>query len=144
MISVHTWRNIVIVGRKIWVCFPNLLLINYVTFENLFRFLFLSCRMRMAKKLSRPNVVAQKTESTTSSRSYLAFSYGAFFIPRVRINYVFLFAQTDQLLFSIYFILSLTQLIFMSLLTWLVSALKARTVFFKVLNTFYMSYIYHY
>ena len=74
-----------------------------------------------------PNVVAQKTESTTSSRSYLAFSYGAFFIPLVRINYVFLFAQTDQLLFSIYFILSLTQLIFMSLLTWLVSALKART-----------------
>ena len=84
-----------------------------------------------------------KKQSTTSSRSYSTFSYGPFFIPLVRINYVFLFVQTDQLLFSIYFILSLTQLIFMSLLTWLVSALKARTlVFFKVLNTFYMSYIY--
>ena len=50
VIRVHTLRNIGIVGRKICVCFPNLLLINYVTPENLFRFLFLSCRMGMAKK----------------------------------------------------------------------------------------------
>lgn len=53
VIRVHTLRNTCIVEReKIWVCFPNLLFINYVTLENyltLLRILFLSCRIGMAK-----------------------------------------------------------------------------------------------
>lgn len=53
MITVHILRNTGIVGiEMIWVCFPNLIFINYITSENyltLLRFLFLSCRTEMAK-----------------------------------------------------------------------------------------------
>lgn len=60
-IRVHILRSIGIVEtEKSWVCFPNLLFINYMTLENyltLLRFLFLSCRMAKHYLFRRPKRV---------------------------------------------------------------------------------------
>lgn len=61
VIRVHILRSIGIVEtEKSWVCFPNLLFINYMTLENyltLLRFLFLSCRMAKHYLFRRPKRV---------------------------------------------------------------------------------------
>ena len=57
VIRVHTWRNMGIVEREIWVCFPNLLFINYMTLGNYFARISLHlCRMGMAKKKKKKSV----------------------------------------------------------------------------------------
>lgn len=80
------------------------------------------------------------------SRSYLASSYEAFFIPPLRIMLPFLLKETCLYFYLAFLSFSLWQSSFISLLFLFVSAFEDKdTVFFIiVLSTFYMSCTYQY